>query len=77
MTGDVLAKKLMDIRSDIPIIVCTGYSDRMDTDVANDIGIRALIMKPVAMKDMASTVRRVLDESIKLSNQRPAAELGI
>jgi CheY-like chemotaxis protein len=77
MTGDVLARELIALRSDIPIIVCTGYSDRIDADIADEIGIRELVMKPVAMKDLVSTVRRVLDESIKPSNQRPEAELGI
>jgi PAS domain S-box-containing protein len=62
MTGDVLARKLISIRPDIPIIVCTGYSDRIDTDIANDIGIRELLMKPVVMKDIAQCIRRVLDE---------------
>jgi CheY-like chemotaxis protein len=62
MTGDVLARELISIRPDIPIIICTGYSDRIDTDIANDIGIRELLMKPVVMKDIAQCIRRVLDE---------------
>ncbi len=64
MTGEVLARELIAIRSDIPIIVCTGYSDRIDADIANDIGIRELVMKPVVMKDIAQSIRRVLDTGI-------------
>jgi CheY-like chemotaxis protein len=64
MPGDVLARELISIRPDIPIIVCTGYSDRIDTDIANDIGIRELVMKPVVMKEIAQSIRRVLDEDI-------------
>jgi len=64
MTGDMLARELISIRPDIPIIVCTGYSDRINTDIANDIGIRELVMKPVVMKDIAQSIRRVLDEDI-------------
>ena len=64
MTGDVLARELISIRPDIPIIVCTGYSGRIDTDIANDIGIRELVMKPVVMKEIAQSIRRVLDEDI-------------
>jgi CheY-like chemotaxis protein len=67
MTGDVLARELISIRADIPIIVCTGYSDRMDTDIATDLGIRELLMKPVVMRDIAQCIRRVLDEEIDLA----------
>jgi PAS domain S-box-containing protein len=65
MPGDMLARELISIRPDIPIIVCTGYSDRIDTEIANKIGIRELIMKPVVMKDIANCIRRVLDEGIE------------
>jgi PAS domain S-box-containing protein len=65
MTGDVLAKELISIRPDIPIIVCTGYSDRIDTKIAREIGIRELVMKPVVMKDIANCIRRALDGRIE------------
>jgi PAS domain S-box-containing protein len=68
MTGDLLAKELISIRPDIPIIVCTGYSDRIDADIASEIGIRELVMKPVVMKDIAHCIRRVLDEGIEQSD---------
>ena len=64
MPGDVLARELISIRPDIPIIVCTGYSDRIDSNIAKEIGIRELVMKPVVMKDIAKCIRRVLDEDI-------------
>jgi FixJ family two-component response regulator len=64
MTGDLLARELISIRPEMPIIVCTGYSDRIDTDIANEIGIRELVMKPVVMKDIANCIRRILDEEI-------------
>ncbi len=67
MTGDVLAKELISIRPDIPIIVCTGYSDRIDTNIATETGIRELLMKPVVMKDIAQCIRRVLDADIDQS----------
>jgi len=68
MTGDVLARELISIRPDIPIIVCTGYSDRINTDIASDIGIRELVMKPVVIKDIAQCIRRVLDADIDQSD---------
>lgn len=62
MTGDELAAKMMEIRSDIPVILCTGYSERISKDKAHGIGIKEFVLKPIIMSDMALTVRKVLDE---------------
>jgi len=62
MTGYELAKKLMELRADIPVILCTGYSPKISEEEANGIGIRAFAMKPLVKKDLANTVRKVLDE---------------
>ncbi len=62
MTGEMLAKKIMGIRSDIPIILCTGYSEVIREEHAKAIGIRTFVMKPIVLKEIARTVRRVLDE---------------
>jgi DNA-binding NarL/FixJ family response regulator len=62
MTGDILAKELIAIRPDIPIIICTGYSERISEETAAALGIRGFAMKPVVMKDIAELVRKVLDE---------------
>jgi len=62
MTGDKLAQKLMKIRPDIPIILCTGHSRLVSKEKAKDMGIKAFIMKPLSTRVMAETVREVLDE---------------
>jgi CheY-like chemotaxis protein len=62
MTGEQLARELTAIRDDIPVILCTGYSQMMSEEKAKSSGIDAFTMKPVVMKDMAETVRRVLDQ---------------
>jgi len=62
MTGDELAEALISIRSDIPVILCTGFSTKVTEEKAQNIGIRALVMKPVAIHEMANTIRSVLDE---------------
>jgi PAS domain S-box-containing protein len=61
MTGDELAKELMTIRPDIPIILCTGFSEHINEEQAKAIGIRKLIMKPFIMREMAEAIRQVLD----------------
>jgi len=61
MTGVKLSKKLMEIRSDIPVIICTGHSSLIDEKKAKEMGIAAYVMKPIAMKNIAETIRMVLD----------------
>lgn len=63
MTGERLAMILRSIRNDIPIIMCTGYSSKIDADRADSIGINAFLMKPVDRKTLAEVVRQVLDAS--------------
>ena len=60
MTGERLAKEIMRIRTDIPIIICTGFSESINEKKAKAVGIRALLMKPVVMRELAETVRDVL-----------------
>jgi CheY-like chemotaxis protein len=62
MTGDILAAELMKIRPDLPIIICTGYSERIDEQRARDLGIKGLIMKPFTIRGLSKTVRAVLDQ---------------
>ena len=61
--GDQLAQKIKSIRSDVPIIICTGFSERIDEDNIGQMGINGLLMKPVLKADLAKTIRKVLDEA--------------
>jgi PAS domain S-box-containing protein len=62
MTGEKLAEELMKIRFDIPVILCTGFSSRIDEQEALNKGIRAFISKPIFKREIAEAVRRVLDQ---------------
>lgn len=62
LTGVHLAQKIRRIRADIPIIVCSGYSDSIDEDSYSSYGINAFVMKPFAGKDLARAVRQVLEK---------------
>ena len=62
ITGEELAKELLRIRPDIPIILCTGFSEIISEEKAKSIGIREYIMKPILKNKMARTIRQVLDE---------------
>ncbi len=61
LTGAKLARELMDIRPDIPIILCTGFSDKISTEEAKAIGIRELLLKPLDTASLADKVRKVLN----------------
>ena len=63
MTGGQMATKMVAIRPDIPVILCTGYSKKMSSESAADIGIRAFAYKPVVKAELAKTVRKVLDDA--------------
>jgi PAS domain S-box-containing protein len=71
MTGIALANKLMAIRKDIPIILCTGYSETVSPGKAREAGIREFVMKPVTKKELALTIRRVLEQADSPPAPRP------
>ncbi len=60
-TGLNLAKHFLDIREDIPIILCTGHSATVSPEIAKEAGIRAFVMKPLSKEDLAEVIRAVLD----------------
>ena len=62
MTGDVLAAKIKEIHPGLPVILCTGYSEKISNSKAKKLGIDAFLMKPVANANLAKTLRRVLDQ---------------
>jgi CheY-like chemotaxis protein len=62
MTGDELALKVMKVRPDIPVMLCTGYSEHISEEEAKRVGIREFVMKPLEMTKLAQTIRRVLDQ---------------
>jgi len=63
MTGDRLAEELISFRPDIPIIICTGFSERINKENIAAVGIKGFLMKPVVISEMAKMVRKVLDDA--------------
>jgi len=61
ITGDKLSQKLKHVRPDIPIILCTGFSERISVQKAGDLGIRGFLFKPITRLDFAQKIREVLD----------------
>jgi two-component system cell cycle sensor histidine kinase/response regulator CckA len=61
ISGDVLAKRMRKMRGDIPIIMCTGYSERINEKQAAELGVSCILTKPFLFKDLAASVRAALD----------------
>ena len=61
ITGDQLMKKVLQIRPDMKTILCTGYSERVDEEKAIALGAKAYALKPLDRKQLAITVREILD----------------
>ncbi len=62
MNGIQLAKEIQKTRLDMPIVLCTGFSERISREITKKIGIKGFLMKPVAKAEMAGVVRKILDE---------------
>jgi signal transduction histidine kinase/ActR/RegA family two-component response regulator len=61
ITGMRLAEKMLEVRHDLPVILCTGYSEMVSSEKAKAAGIREFLMKPLMVQELAYIVRRVLD----------------
>ena len=68
MTGDQLARRMMDIKPQIPVILCTGFNETISEEKALAMGIDKFVMKPIVKDELASTIRTVLDNRSALPN---------
>lgn len=62
LTGVELVREVRRLRADFPVILCTGFSDLLTDEQAEDLGVRGVLMKPVIMRDLAEMLRRVLGD---------------
>ena len=62
MTGASLSVAVLEIRGDLPVILCTGFSEALSPEAAADIGIQHYLQNPVPLKVLARTVRLALNE---------------
>jgi PAS domain S-box-containing protein len=60
LTGKDLAVKIIAIRPDIPVVLCTGFSDLIDEARAAEAGIRGFVMKPYNISTLAQAIRKAL-----------------
>ena len=65
LTGLDLARKLLEINPNVPIILCTGHSDSVSSKSAKEAGAREFLMKPLSKQELAGAIRRALDAKSK------------
>jgi two-component system, cell cycle sensor histidine kinase and response regulator CckA len=65
LTGASLAAKLLTVMPQLPIILCTGYSENITPEKAFALGIRDYVNKPVLLVDLARKIREILDGPFK------------
>jgi response regulator RpfG family c-di-GMP phosphodiesterase len=54
---------LLEIRADLPILLCTGFSDAANQERARAVGIREFAFKPLALSDLAKTLRKMMGQT--------------
>ena len=62
MTGDEMAIAMLDKRPDLPIIICTGYSEKLTLESAEKIGIKRVMKKPVDLHELLEQVAAELKQ---------------
>ena len=63
MTGSEFSKKIFKIRPDIPIIICSGYSEKLEMEKAKDLKVSAVLDKPLSVDSLVKITREVLDKN--------------
>ncbi|SHL17580.1 PAS domain S-box-containing protein [Desulfatibacillum alkenivorans DSM 16219] len=63
MTGEQIIKAMLAIRPDIPVILCTGFSEKINQETARTLGVKGFLMKPIVKSELAQTIRAVLDKA--------------
>lgn len=66
MTGIQLVQNLLKIKPDLPIILCTGFSESITEEQVKSMGVREFIMKPVIVEDIIRAIKKAL---LKPANQ--------
>ncbi len=71
MTGEQLAAAILQIRPNMPIMLCTGYGEAFFEEEARKIGVSSFAMKPIDKTDFAIRVRKALDRKKVASREAP------
>ncbi len=68
MTGAELARQMLALRPEVPVFLCTGFSESITADTARQIGIHAFFMKPLNYRKIAKAIREAFPETASPAN---------
>lgn len=71
MTGLEFARQVIQLKPELPIILCTGFSESISPEKVQEVGIKALLLKPLDLRELAVTIRNILDDQGLVSNASP------
>jgi PAS domain S-box-containing protein len=71
MSGDALAKEILALRPDIPVVLMTGHSDRVDQNLIRQLGVKKLVSKPLSLNLLAVAVKEVFKSGIHSGSKHP------
>lgn len=74
LSGEELADCMLKMRPDLPIIICTGYSENFTEAQAKALGVRAFVLKPLVMNELARLIRNVLDGTLPDDGRAPSVK---
>lgn len=74
MSGVELTKAVRRVRGRLPVILCTGYSEKITRQKLQSLGIDALLLKPISKTDLAVTIRRVLGRRQRPESRKNAID---
>lgn len=74
MTGAELARELLSLRPDLPVVLCTGFSESLSANEAKACGVREVVMKPIERVELAAAIQRALDPPLPPTGMSPLAE---
>jgi len=63
MMGTELARELLELRPDLPVVLCTGFSHILSEEDAHQVGVRELVMKPIMRSELSEAIRRALGQA--------------
>jgi signal transduction histidine kinase/ActR/RegA family two-component response regulator len=70
LTGEALAAEILKHSPRMPIIVCTGFSERLSEDQLAQCGLKGVLYKPITIHHLAQVIRQVLDDPTNTGNQQ-------
>ncbi|MBF0380003.1 MAG: PAS domain S-box protein [Magnetococcales bacterium] len=62
MTGNIMARKILDVRPDIPIFLCTGFSEKISDKSAAEFGFQSVFMKPVSLSELSQALKKSISQ---------------